>query len=155
MYADPSYRASALCPTVSGQRQFFATPLCFKAIPLNDEMTTGKENTNREGHRVASAMRTCTYFVQFIPGLTAEKHNEMTLLQEVQRLNDEALAKMRDHARRERHAIEALHETRHQELRRDADKYHASQGKREYIVVAISALISVACAAIAYFAARS
>jgi hypothetical protein len=66
----------------------------------------------------------------------------MTLLQEVQRLN----AETRDHDRRERQAIEALHETRHQELRRDSRRIHWQQ-------TTASAAISLVCAILAALAA--
>lgn len=131
--ADERYRHDGYMPTGfvpgKGDRLLFEdSPVCTM------HAASFESKDRREGFEKVSEPRMCEQFVQFQPGLSPREHLEMKLLQEVEQRN---LNWQRQ--------VEAIAETRHQELRADQKK----AGDRSLAIASISAFIALASAVIA------
>lgn len=96
--------------------------ICFKGYPgLPEDI----DETNEL--KAIQKERSCPYFVAWVPGYTPEKHEEMTLLEQVQSLAAQQRAEELQRSRewraedlRWQKQVEALYETRHQENIKEA-----------------------------------
>ncbi|MEP4445474.1 MAG: hypothetical protein ABJ059_18770 [Hyphomicrobiales bacterium] len=87
-----------MIPTEGTYYSYNTAPVCFKGVDIGSE---AKPNSVTSGHNVASKDRDCDDFVQKFPGRTAEQHDEMELLKEVQRLNRVAAEEAKQVAERQ------------------------------------------------------
>jgi len=85
--ADSDYRRDGTISSKGVHGTHDSSPRCYKGVPVEDEC---KPNDRASGFSVASKDRKCKPFFELQPGRTAERHDEMELLRDVQRMNREA-----------------------------------------------------------------
>lgn len=93
--ADAAYRANATIPVKDGFYAFNAMPICWKGEPLG----SGNEpDSNSVCHKLVISDRECQSFAKWHPGRSAERHDEMELLREVEAMNARARQEDREFA---------------------------------------------------------
>jgi len=107
--------------------------ICFQGFPaLESDLSAMR------AYEAIHNERDCPHFVANVPGLTPQRHHDMSLIEQVQSLNSQQRAE----DLRWQKQVEALYETRHQELRRDTARFH----RQSFVVSLAGVLVSILAA---------
>jgi hypothetical protein len=134
-------------PTLDHEHQFF----CFKErLRFGEEMAASallnrRNSWEQNSQDVLRRPRECDQYFERKPGRSPKEHDEMKLLQAM----EERTERCREEDRRWQHQQEALAETRHQEVRRDAKLSEKRTLRASALIALLGGVVAIAASVIA------